>query len=489
MVKSIVELLDKHGPMLSGQLAKIYEQENHANNANARKAISRARSPVQKNKLLSFQNNQVFLYLEKQYMSQQYWDSLIACIFEFSKSTATFILPLMQQGGIMSKEVLPAYVMSPTENLTGHKRYDIMYDKLEKSKIITDYDDDYVQLSQTYFSRTQTFNFSRAKAIELSKKLVLTDFYDMLRKTNVISYNNGRLWSNFAKFQWAFTAPSYLYGISKWDTKKQSFNPGFIIADIVLLKNISLNDVMFFIEKVNIIKSYKNIQNFIPVLIVDSLNPDVFDYLKSQSIAIAFIDRLFGDRYKLLLEDLVNVMTNATAMVLNNPQKVDQIFDNLLKEDGRYNNIVGDLFELLVAELYRNIGVNYLEINKQVPAHQTKSGKPKEIDVLADKNGIIYIIECKATKSMIDETFVEKWLSEKIVDIHTYLTTIYSGKRFEFQLWSIGGFTSTALDLLEKAKQSTEKYRIDYFNKSRMLSFAKDNNVVSFTQRIKKHFA
>lgn len=153
--------------------------------------------------------------------------------------------------------------------------------------------------------------------------------------------------------------------------------------------------------KVNIIKSFRNVSNFIPTLIVYGTDAEAFELLKKSNVAVAFIDRVFGSAYVELLDNLINVITNATATILKNSKKIDKIFDALANMDGRYNNIVGDMFELMVAELFRTIGVSYLEVNKQVPASATISGKPKEIDVLADKNGTIIVAECKATVSKV----------------------------------------------------------------------------------------
>lgn len=243
--------------------------------------------------------------------------------------------------------------------------------------------------------------------------------------------------------------------------------------------------------KVNIIKSFRNVSNFIPTLIVYGTDAEAFELLKKSNVAVAFIDRVFGSAYVELLDDLINVITNATATILKNSKKIDKIFDALGNMDGRYNNIVGDMFELMVAELFRTIGVSYLEVNKQVPASATISGKPKEIDVLADKNGTIIVAECKATVSKISEDFVEKWLSEKIVDIHKFLIGIYPNKKFEYQLWSTGGFTATAASQLAEAKSKVKptKYKISYFDKAGMIEFAKENKAQIFISHINKHFA
>ena len=284
MRKSVKSLLEENGPMLSGELAKLYELENKTNNTNARQEISRARSPVQKNKLIPYQNNQVFVYLEKQFKSQSYWDSLIASISNHSKIADTFIRAMTSQDGIMSKDILAAYTMSPIDNLKGHKRYDILLEQLVQADIVFHYNDEQMSLSNQWFSSNHSNSFSHAKAIELTKKMVLNDFHDLTRKTNITSYNSGRFWSDFAHFQWGYTAPSYLQGISTWDTKKQIPIPGFIIADVVLQRNASVKDVIFFVEKINTIKSYRNVSNFVPTLMVYGLDTEAFELLKKNNV-------------------------------------------------------------------------------------------------------------------------------------------------------------------------------------------------------------
>lgn len=488
MSKSIQSILEQNGPMLSGELAKIYEIENSSNNDCARKAISRARTPVQKNKLIPFNKNQVFVYLEKQYMGREYWDCLNLSINEQSMLANVILKALISQGGIMSKNTLAAYSLSPIKNLKGHKRFDVLIEKLKESKIIEDYGDEYYKLTESYFSQDINFHYPRMKGIEIARNVILADFNDLLRKINMISYNKGKVYADFAQFRWCFTAPSYSQGIATWQPKRNKVAPGFIIADVILLKNATINDLQYFVEKINIIKRYKNINNFIPFIILYDLNPEALKYLKSNNIVIGFIDRLFGDGYKDLLNDLIYVVSNATKMVQKNPEKIDKIFDKLVNIDGRYNNVVGDLFELLVADYYRTVGVRCLEINKQIAASDTISGKPKEIDVLVDRDGTIIVAECKATLPMIDEDFIDIWLKVKVRDIFHYLSGEYSNRNFTFQIWSTGGFTKEAEAKLEKAKNETRKYTIDYLNKEDMLVLAKKSKAQNFIKHVEKHF-
>ncbi len=46
-MNGVAEWLKKEGPMLSGELARLYEETYGVSNESARKAISRAKSPVQ----------------------------------------------------------------------------------------------------------------------------------------------------------------------------------------------------------------------------------------------------------------------------------------------------------------------------------------------------------------------------------------------------------------------------------------------------------
>lgn len=64
MSKKVVTLLNKYGPMLSGELARKFEHEYGASNTAARQALSRAKKPVNKICTLSFDKNQKFFYLE-----------------------------------------------------------------------------------------------------------------------------------------------------------------------------------------------------------------------------------------------------------------------------------------------------------------------------------------------------------------------------------------------------------------------------------------
>ena len=109
----VEEILKINGPMLSGKLAFILEQKYSISNEAARKAISRARTPVQKLKVFPFNKNQVFCYLEEQYNSKEYRDKLYESLKNESLAVAVILHALESTNYIMKKSMLPIYSKSP----------------------------------------------------------------------------------------------------------------------------------------------------------------------------------------------------------------------------------------------------------------------------------------------------------------------------------------------------------------------------------------
>ena len=101
MSKKVVTLLNKYGPMLSGELARKFEHEYGASNTAARQALSRAKKPVNKICTLSFDKNQKFFYLESQYMSNRYIERLMDAIKQSSQINWVYICAFQSQNGFV----------------------------------------------------------------------------------------------------------------------------------------------------------------------------------------------------------------------------------------------------------------------------------------------------------------------------------------------------------------------------------------------------
>lgn len=484
MSKKVIALLKKHGPMLSGKLARIFENEYGVSNMAARQALSRAKSPVNKICTLSFEKNQKLFYLENQFMSQQYVDRLLEDIKENSQINWIYICAFQAQYGYVSKNILPALVSSPVKNVKGHKLHERDIDDLIKCHIIEDYDDTRWKLSDWVSDTLQ--NLSRSTGIEVVKKQIVNDFASWAGNINLVGYGSSKTIfesAEFANFQWAFTAPSYVQPLYNMEAQKN----GFVVAYVFYGRTATLEDIQFFINKISIIRSYKKLPCFLPVLLIDNAAPEALKALKEHKVMVAFIKNLFDKRYVELLAEIINVFTNASAIVVKEPAKIENLFLEISKSEGRYNDIIGDFFEIMVGYYYQCAGCRYLTIGKVI--HIPGSNKTNELDLLVERDGKIIVVECKATHSAIDEIYVEKWLNKNIPQIRKWLNERYPEiGDFEFQLWSLGGFSPNARDKLKTAEKNTKKYKIEFFDKEQILEKIQRHKVQHLAELLRKYF-
>lgn len=341
----VEEILKKYGPMLSGKLANILEKNHSISNEAARQAISRARAPVQKLKVFPFNKNQVFCYLEEQYNSRLYRDKLYESLKKESLAVAVILHALENTNNIMKKSMLPIYSKSPIENTKGHRKFERMVSDLVGQGILYEIEGEYYAISSMYTGEDYNLTYSRSE--EQIARIVVNDFISWATKLNVIAYNSFEIFPDsaiFAHFKWFSTIPSYVTPL--YDLKKK--RPGFVVVDVLVKSNITIEDVSFFVEKVNIIRNFKGLPSFAPVLLLNGVSNEALRYLKENKIVVGILSNLFDKKYTETLMNMYNVLRNATAVIMREPQKLEELIKEIAKSEGRFNNAMGDLFECMV---------------------------------------------------------------------------------------------------------------------------------------------
>ena len=478
----VEEILKKDGPMLSGALANRLERKYAISNTAARKAISRAKAPVQKLRAFPFNKNQVFCYLEEQYHSRRYKEMLYQSLKKESLNVAVILHALENSSNILKKDMLPIYSKSPVENTKGHRNFERIISDLVKQGILYEIEDEYYAISSEYSGEDYNLIYSRSE--EQVARIAVNDFVSWAAKLNMIAYNSFKIFPDpaiFAHFKWFSTIPSYVTPL--YDLKKK--RPGFVVVDALIKSNITVEDVTFFVEKVKIIRNFKSIPYVAPVLLVNGVSNEALQYLKENKIVVGILSNLFDKRYTEILMNIYTVLQNATTVIMREPQKLEELMKEIAKNEGRFNNAMGDLFECMVGLLFNRSGSRYLELNKQIP--NDRGGK-YEMDVLVERDGRIMVIECKAYRGNVGKEYVEKWLSSRIPAFRKFLEGIYPGRKQEFSIWSLGGFDEEAAMLLEKHKTTAKKYKLSYLDKKAMCQYAKELNDKLFCEQIQKHF-
>ena len=467
------DYIKQKGPLLSSQLIKYYEDGSTGKDA-IRKRLERLPKSIGRIRGF-FKDNQTFFYYKEQQFTERYFYALIESLKTSAKQHYCIINSLQYHKGYIKKDELASYSFSPIENLKSHKNFSNVVRDLSRIGLIIE-EEDYYTLSPNISSS----NKSAYKAIEIVKKNILSHFYDLNRNIGFISYNGGNFNSEFSKFQFSFTAPSYICGLSK---------PSFVLADIMIGGSNDEENINFFLTKINTIKKTHKKSNFIPYLITDSLSNEAFSKLKENGIVIGLIDKLFGREYKELMESLIDVITNISVILKKKHNKFIEIikkFDKLI--DGKTNNLRGDLFEFIVGYYHSNL-CQSIDIGKIYK----DDGKKKEVDVYASYQDKIILCECKAYKTPISLDIIEKW-NEKIAFIYKVIEknrsfTSDKNRDIIFEFWSISGFSEEATQYLQEKKNNLKKYKIEFYKRDEILKKAKDSNANKITDIMNEYFA
>lgn len=150
-------------------------------------------------------------------------------------------------GGRLHRKYLECYTLYPVENLKKHIKFNQVMKKFVDENILIFIDEEY-QFSPkiTRISINTYYN----KAIGLIKDQTIQNFSSFLRNTGLVSYNTVEIFSEYSKFRWGLKGSSYVLGI------KSKGECGFVIADILLGKNLTLNEIDCFFGKIkNMCKS------------------------------------------------------------------------------------------------------------------------------------------------------------------------------------------------------------------------------------------
>ncbi|MDT0678762.1 hypothetical protein [Autumnicola musiva] len=449
---STQNILKKRGPLLSNELAKALERADKISYNTASQRVARNKKILKIKGYLS--SNLSLCYLPSHIEDGILFHALNKAMFENGRKYWYTLNALQLHGGIINQRFLECYTNYPVIALKGHLPFKKILQKFVTSEILNFNGEYYILSPKLIKTKVNSITY---KTIEVIKENILTDFNSLTKNTGLISYRTGEKFSEFGKFRWAFKGVSNITGLMQGNT------PGFIIADIIIGTPINEKDVMFFIEKLKHIQSFKNPSKIIPFLIVDDLSKEALLVLKQHGIAIGFIRELFGQKYADTLKELVAVLNNAGASLKSSPEKYLDLIKELKKyNEGLANNIRGALFEFVVGHIHSTNSNSSIDLGREILEDNARH----EIDVLANYPDKIILAECKAKRSKVDLKTVDKWLGIKIPAFRSWIgkQETWNKKNIEFEFWSIGGFTEDAIEKLDSVISSVTKYKVSYFD-------------------------
>ncbi|HEY1871032.1 MAG TPA: hypothetical protein VGG71_08240 [Chitinophagaceae bacterium] len=447
---SIESILRKNGPLISSELAKLLSKREKI-------TINTASQRVARNAEISqikgfFKSNQSLCFLPDHKNHNVLVERLIDAMYESGRKYWYTVNAIKMNEGVIGRTYLECYTNYPIIPLKGHIPFDNVMEKFVSQKILVSNNTDY-QFSPD-FSKMVT-NPLLHRTIELIKDNILSDFNTLARNIGLVSYNTGTIFGEFAKFRWGYKGVSPIMGLRE----KNKF--GFLLADIILGRPFYKQDVLFFIEKIKHVQSFKNASKLFPILLVDNLDTEALTFLKSKGIVVGFLKELFGEKYATAINELITILNNAGASLKADPDKYLDLIHELKKyNEGLANNIKGTLFEFVIGHFHR-LKCQSLDIGREIISDIGRV----DIDVLALYSDKTVFAECKAYKALVNEEIVDVWITKSIPAMRKWALGQDRLKDYlmEFEFWSISGFTEQALKDLQVAKEKTKAYQIGFF--------------------------
>lgn len=445
----IENILNESGPLMSSELARRLEKKDSISYNTASQRIVRNKK-IHKIKGF-FKSGQSLCYLETQEYDELY-EKLNFNLFEYGRKYWYCLNAIKLNGGAIERKHLECLTNYPVLPLKKHLPFNKVMQVFVREGVLV-FDSDYYYLSSR-FGQKRISKLTQS-TLDLIKSDLLNSFERLTKNIGLVSYKTPEFFAEYGKFRWAFKGVSNVTGLIS-DRKS-----GFLLADIIIGKPIFKDDVRFFVEKINHIQSFNNASKLLPFLIVDDLDKEALIYLKKHGIVVGLIGELFGEKYALALKELITILENTGASLKNNPDKYLDLIKELKKyNEGLVNNIRGTFFEFMVGHIHSVNSNSSIKLGKIV----FDRGKQHEMDVMAVYPDKVIIVECKATKSKVSKSYVDKWLGVKIPAFKKYLEgqDAYQNKNIVFEIWSINGFTEDALIKLNSIAKKTTKYKIIY---------------------------
>lgn len=295
-IPTITEFLAVHGPALSSDIAASFRASG-LSDAAARQRLSRLPDGAMALSGLTFPKRARFIYLERQFATEKYWDALLAAIKKYNPAYAAAIAAVRSNGGLVRRCDFDVISGSPLRQKKQVSSETVLQ-RLCAVKIL-DKINDSVHGECIFLG---SLGEASAKRSILRARLMTEDvLLDAIRlwsgKMNISSPNKTEIRSEgdpkYSTFRFHLCGPSYLRPFRR-QTEVQ-LKPGFFVADVMLGTRLDEDGVSAFIRKCSTLSNLRAARPFLPMLISDGFSPEALSACRSQGIIATTPATLFGE--------------------------------------------------------------------------------------------------------------------------------------------------------------------------------------------------
>ncbi|WP_261384434.1 nuclease-related domain-containing protein [Shewanella algae] len=489
----VTQYLKQNGPSLSSEVSEHLVEKNRLTPAAARQRVSRGGKDILRLEL-NFPRRAKFLFLKEQAGTGLYWGRLEKALLVSNSAYGYAIMALHEREGIMPKHHFEIACGSPVRQ-KKHLSASLVLQRLVDTNLIKEI---YVEgvgqcIYLGLFANQLESIIPAMKARIFAEELVLRGLKSWMRKLGFVSYNqvNSRSSDENPKVSttaWDLAGPSYLSPLVSFSKNESKPNPGFIVCDILLNAEVSERAIQPYLQKLNALRNLPKVGSQLCFFVANSFHENAFNTLKSLGISPATTSTIFDNDIGKGLAELINLLSHAAVQAIE-PEKLDTLFNSLGKIEGAANRLRGAFFEFVIAEAMRgDFGFN-IQMNRLC---QTQ-GSSKEADVICVSNTEVFFIEGKgySLSNRVTLDAVEYWLTQQVPVFRKFALSHpdWRDKSLRFEFWTTGYFDDDALARLEKAKQNTTKYCINYKDLTSVSQTIKNTGNKALIKTFSDHFA
>jgi len=495
MAGEVQQVLQGLGPSMSSVVAAKLEQTYRLAPAAARARVSQGRliAPVLRLDL-PFPRGASFLYLENQFGTTAFWDSLGLALESSNGAYARAIWALKTRGGLMP--VLHFDAAAATSEAAGQLSGKDVRDRLTQAGLLSELDvpgaGACIGFKRTAYNEEPAI---RMRARLLAEEVLLQAVHSWAQNLNFGSYGafafrHENTPPKVGRFAWDMTAPSYLAPLKIWNQQANTVRPGFLAVD-VLMERIDEKAARPYIYKLETLQRMRNMGRVLQFVVADFFTPEAFHELRRRGIVAATTEALFGKDVAEGLNKLLQILSS-TAQSAADPAKFLQVMNALSKLEGAQGTLRGCLFEFISAAIARKaMGAQSVVMNR---IYREGGRDVAEVDVRADCGTDLYFIECKGLlpgNTLSDEE-VKAWLSKRIPVVRrkTLENEEFKNKRLHFELWITGELTDESKQriatLQAQLRPTTYTVRVRYG--AELLTMAQNTGDPMLASSLTQHF-
>lgn len=494
-MNDIEKLLKESGPCLSTELARLLVERYGLSPEAARKRISRQSTLVKRLAYLKFPRNARFVYLQDQYGSPWFWDTLVKALLETSPAYGGAIAALRQRGSLMPKPHFFIACGSPLAQ-QRHLSPQTVLDRLTQAKLLEEID---VPGIGPCVARAQESTFYAEMIPRMQARLVVEDImlkavHGWARSLGLVSYDKAKIRGEEAilpqvgTFAWDFSAPSYLGGLIERSIEGKP-SPGFLVCDIVLDHEVTTEGIAPFLQKCRTLRSLKKVGRCIQLFIAEKYSKEAFLLAKSQGVMPGTPETLFGQEVAASLRQLSDVLRQVAG--LSDMKIFDELFKGLGRIEGAATNLRGALFEFWAAEIVRQTFGAHIRMNR----HFADATGKAEVDVQASvASRQVRFYECKGYQpgGLIPDDEVDRWLEKRIPLVYKQAQAEpdWRGRQFHFEFWTTGRLSDASIVKIKNAQATVRpgRYTLDYCDAEGLTAIAKATNDRALSDSLRQHF-